>query len=66
MTTEYLKYRCKTCGATSYTQAANAQTQEGKRLLRCASGHQHIYDAEETESLRLEANRETRAKMGLN
>jgi hypothetical protein len=66
MTTEYLRYTCKTCGATCYTQAATAPTQEGKPLLRCASGHQHAYDAEETESLQLEADQETRAKMGLN
>ena len=66
MTTEYLRYTCKTCGTTSYTQATNAQTKEGKRLLRCNSGHQHTYDAAETESLQLEADPEARAKMGLN
>lgn len=63
--TTYLRYTCKTCRNTSYTQAANAQPQGGKRLLRCASGHLHSYDPEETESVQLEANRETRAKMGL-
>ena len=66
MTTEYLQYTCKTCGATSYTQPANAQMQEGKRLLRCVSGHQHTYDAGETKILQLETDQETRAKMGLN
>ena len=65
MPTEYLRYACKTCGATSYTQAANAQTQEGKLLLRCTSGHQHTYDAEEAETLQLEADQKTRAKLGL-
>lgn len=65
MTVEYLQYNCKTCGATSYTRAANTQTQDGKRLLRCTSGHQHAFDAAETESLQLETNRETRAKLGL-
>ena len=66
MTKEYVRWTCKTCGVTSYTQAANPHMQEGKRLLRCNSGHQHTYDAEETESLQLEADQETRFKMGLN
>ena len=65
MMIEYLRYTCKTCGATSYTQATTIQSQDGKRLLRCASGHQHTYDADQTESLQLEANRETRTKLGL-
>jgi hypothetical protein len=67
MTTEYLRYACKTCGGTSYTHAANAQTtQEGKLLLRCNSrGHQHTYSEEEIERLQLEHNPEIRAKMGL-
>jgi uncharacterized protein RhaS with RHS repeats len=65
MTVEYLQYTCKTCRATSYTRAANAETQEGRRLLRCASGHQHAFDAAETESLQLETNREIRAKLGI-
>src|SRR5580698_9683956 len=61
MTTEYLRYTCRTCGSNSYTRAANAQTtQEGQRLLRCTAGHQHVYDAEETESLQLEASRGSR------
>jgi hypothetical protein len=58
MTTEYLRYTCKTCGASSYTRGGNAQTKERQQwLLRCTGGHQHVYDAEETESLQLEANR---------
>jgi hypothetical protein len=65
MPTEYLKHTCETCGKTSYTQAANAQMQNGKLLLRCASGHQHTYERGETESLQLEADPETRASMGL-
>ena len=66
MTNKYLRYACKTCGAVSYTNAANAQTtQGGKLLLRCTRGHQHPYGEEEIERLQLEDNHEIRAKMGL-
>lgn len=66
MTTEYLQFTCKTCSTVSFALAAHAPTRGGAFLLRCTSGHQHAYDAEEAESLHLEANQEIRAKMGLN
>ena len=65
MKTEYLQYACKTCDVVSYTRAVNAPLQQGKRLLRCSSGHQRAYDAEETTSLHLQTDRHIRAKMGL-
>jgi len=61
----YSRYHYKTCRTTSLTQAANVRMYEGKRLLRCASGHQHTYSPEEIESFPLKATREIRAKMGL-
>jgi hypothetical protein len=56
MTTEYLRYNCKTCGRTSYTRAVNVPKQNNKWLLRCNRGHQHVYGSEEIESLLLTFN----------
>ncbi len=65
MPSDYLKWTCKTCGATSLSEAAKAQMQGRKYLLHCNSRHQHTYDAEEIEILPLETSRGIRAKLGL-
>jgi ribosomal protein L33 len=63
--TEYIRYKCKTCGSISYTAAANASTKEEKLLLRCENAHQHTYDENEIERVQLQSSPEFRAAMGL-